>query len=130
MPRTARLPAAKAMQKMIPEINEIERLAQEAKRYADLKTDELKLRAVRGLSTALSRLLSFLLIFVVLSLVLGLLAFALLQWLNVLLGVPWGTLLVLLVFVVALAVLIAQRGKLFSSAFVKLFMDAFYDKDE
>ncbi len=129
MPRTAWLPAAKAMQKMIPEINEIERLAQEAKRYADLKTDELKLRAVRGLSTALSRLISFLLIFVVLSLVLGLLAFALLQWLNVLLGVPWGTLLVLLVFVVALAVLISQRRKLFSSAFVKLFMDAFYDKD-
>lgn len=118
------------MQKMIPDLNEIERLAQEAKRYADLKTDELKLRAVRGLSTALSRLLSFLLIFVVLSLVLGLLAFALLQWLNVLLGVPWGTLLVLMVFVVALAVLIAQRRKLFSSAFVKLFMDAFYDKDE
>ena len=107
-----------------------EQLARDAKRYADLRVDEFKLKAVRGLSTALGRPLSFLLIFVVLSIVLGLLAFALLQWLNALVGAPWGTLIVLAVFLVALVVLVACRKRLFRDMFVKLFIDVFYDSED
>lgn len=107
-----------------------EQLARDAKRYADLRVDELKLKATRGLSTALSRLLSFLLIFVVLSIVLGLLAFAQLQWLNSLVGAPWGTLIVLAFFLVVLAVLIIYRKRLFRDMFVKLFIEVFYDSED
>ena len=105
-------------------------LAQEAREYADLRLDEAKLKATRGLSTALGQTLAYLLIIAVLAIALGLLALALLQWLNGLLGAPWGTLIVAGVFLIALAILWAARGRLFKDLFVKLVIDVFYDPEE
>ena len=105
-------------------------LAQEAREYADMRLDEAKLKATRGLSTALGQTLAYLLIIAVLAIALGLLALALLQWLNGLLGAPWGTLIVAGVFLIALAILWAARGRLFKDLFVKLFIDVFYDPEE
>lgn len=107
----------------------LEELTDEAKQYADLRIDELKLRATKGLSTALSQLLSMLLIFSVLLIVLGLLAYALLQWINLLIGAPWGTFTVCGVFAIVLAVLVALRRKLFKGRFIQLFIDAFFDHE-
>ena len=108
----------------------LEHLAKEAREYADLRIDEAKLKATRGLSTALGQTLAYLLIFAVLTIVLGLLSLALLQWLNRLVGSPWGTLIVAGVFVIALIALWMRRGKLFRDLFVKLFIDVFYDSEE
>ena len=105
-------------------------LAQEAREYADLRLDEAKLKATRGLSTALGQTLAYLLIIAVLALVLGLLALALLQWLNGLLGAPWGTLIVTGFFLIILGALLLGRQKLFRNLFVKLFIDVFYDSDD
>lgn len=105
-------------------------LAQETREYVRLRIDEAKLKATRGLSVALGQTLAYLLIFIVLSIVLGLLSLALLQWLNGLLGAPWGTLIIAGVFLIALAVLWSFRGRLFRDLFVKLFIDVFYDNDE
>ena len=102
-------------------------LVTELRNYADLRFDELKLRATKGLSTAFSQILVYLLIIAMMIMVLGLLAFALLQWLNSLLGAPWGTLCVCAVFVVLLVILYLSRGRLFRDKFVKLFIDVFYD---
>lgn len=110
-------------------LNDLERLARDAKRYADIRTDQIKLQATRGLATALGQVLSYLLIFVVLSIVLGLFAFLQLQWLNQLVGSPWGTVIVLGFFLVVLAVLIAMRRKLFHNLFVKLFINVFYGSE-
>ena len=107
----------------------LEGLAREAREYADLRIDELKLKATRGLSTALGQTLAYLLIFAVLAIVLGLLSLALLQWLNSLVGSPWGTLIVAGAFLTALVALWVSRGKLFRDLFVKLFIDVFYDTD-
>lgn len=107
-------------------LNDLERLARDAKRYADIRTDQIKLQATRGLATALGQVLSYLLIFVVLSIVLGLFAFLQLQWLNQLVGAPWGTVIVLGFFLVVLVILIAMRKKLFHNLFVKLFINVFY----
>lgn len=107
-----------------------EDLASEARRYADLRVDELKLKATNGLSLALGQILSMLLIIAVLVIVLGLLAYALLQWLNAALGVPWGTFIICGVFALALAALIVFRKKMFRDMFVKLFIDVFYDPEE
>jgi len=104
-------------------------LAQETRDYADLRIDEAKLKATRALSTALGQTLAYLLIFAVLALVLGLLALALLQWLNGLLGAPWGTLIVSGAFLIVLVVLWLNRQKLFRDLFVKLFIDVFYDTE-
>ena len=107
-----------------------EDLASEAKHYADLRVDELKLKATNGLSLALGQILSMLLIIAVLVIVLGLLAYALLQWINAALGAPWGTFIICGVFAAALAVLILMRKKLFRNMFVKLFIDVFYDPED
>ncbi len=107
----------------------LEGLAKEARQYADLRFDELKLKTTRGLSTALGQTLAYLLIFAVLAIVLGLLSLALLQWLNSLVGAPWGTLIVAGAFLIALIALWVSRGKLFRDLFVKLFIDVFYDTE-
>ena len=108
----------------------ISEIAKETREYVDLRIDEAKLKLTRGLSTALGQTLSYLLIIAVLVIVLGLLALALLQWLNGLLGAPWGTLIVAGVFLIALAILWAARSRLFKDLFVKLFIDVFYDPEE
>ena len=105
-------------------------LAQEAREYADLRIDEAKLKATRGLSTALGQTLAYLLIIAVLVIVLSLLALALLQWLNGLLGAPWDTLIVSGVFILGLVALLLNRHRLFKDLFVKLFIDIFYDSEE
>lgn len=105
-------------------------LAQETKDFVNLAVDEAKLKVTKGLSTALAQVLAWLFIICILAIVLGLLAFALLQWLNILVGAPWGTLIVAGVFILALVILLLCRKKLFRNMFVKLFIDVFYDKDE
>ena len=109
--------------------NTLGSIAQETKEFVGLAVDEAKLKITRGLSTALGQILAWLVIICILSLVLGLLALALLQWLNGLIGSPWGTLLVAAVFILVLAVLLCCRKKLFRNMFVKLFIDVFYDTD-
>ncbi len=105
-------------------------LAKETQDYINLAIDEVKLKTTRGLSTALGQILSWLIIIAVLSLVLGLLSLALLQWINGLVGSPWGTLIVAAVFGLALLILFLNRQKLFRDMFVKLFIDVFYDTDD
>lgn len=105
-------------------------LAQETKDFLNLAVDEAKLKVTKGLSTALAQVLAWLFIICILAIVLGLLAFALLQWLNILVGAPWGTLIVAGVFILALVILLLCQKKLFRNMFVKLFIDVFYDKDE
>lgn len=108
----------------------LDELVKEGKRYVDLSVDEIKLKTTRALSNALGQVLAHLLIFAVLSLLLGLLSFALLQWLNVLLGAPWGTLAVATLVFILMGVLWLCRGSLFRDLFVKLFIDVFYDTNQ
>lgn len=108
--------------------SQVSDLAAEARRYADLRVDELKLKATDGLSKALGQVMAVFLIIAVLGIFLGLLAYALLQWLNAAIGAPWGTLIVCAVFAVALVVLVMMRKKLFRDTFVKLFIDLFYEE--
>lgn len=112
-----------AQDKTLPE------LVREVREYTNLRIDEAKLKASRGLSTALGQTLAYLLLFVVLSIVLGLLSLALLQWINGLLGAPWGTLIVAGIFLIVLAVLWVFRSRLFRDLFVKLFIEVFYDSE-
>ena len=102
-------------------------LGKEAQDFLNLAVDEAKLKITRGLSTAISQVLAYLVIIITLSLVLGLLSFALLQWLNGLLGAPWGTLAVAAVFVLILLILWLNREKMFRDMFVQLFIDVLYD---
>ena len=105
-------------------------ISKDVREYVQLAVDEAKLKTTRALSNALSQFLSSLVIICTVSLVLGLLSIALLQWVNGLLGAPWGTLLVAAFFVLVLIVLCMCRKQLFRNMFVKLFIDAFYDDED
>lgn len=108
----------------------IETLASDVKKYVDLRLDEMRLRAVRGLSQALGQVCAMLIIAGVVVIILLLLSYALLQWLNVLLGAPWGTFIACGVFILLLVFLVAFKGKMFRDSFVKLFASAFFDADD
>ena len=87
-------------------------------KYADLRVREARLKMSRSVSEAISRALSTFLLICILGIVLGLVAIVLLQWLNTVLGTPWGSLLVLGLFLVALVVLWLLRKRLFRGIFV------------
>lgn len=105
-------------------------IGKDVQEYVKLAIDEVKLKTTRALSNALSQFLASLVIICTVSLVIGLLSIALLQWINGLLGAPWGTLLVAGFFVLVLIILCLCRKQMFRDMFVKLFIDAFYDEDE
>lgn len=98
-------------------------LGDDVTQFASLKADELKYKAARTVSTVLAQFLAYFLLIVVLAIVLGLAAYALLQWLNGMLGAPWGTLIVLGVFLTMLVVLFILRKRLFKHLFTGLFTD-------
>ena len=108
----------------------LDELVKEGKRYVDLSVDEIKLKTTRAVSTALGQVLAYLLLFAIISLFLGLLAFALLQWLNVLVGAPWATLIVAGIVCILVGILWLCRENLFRDLFVKLFIDVFYDTNQ
>lgn len=109
--------------------NTIETLASDVRKYIDLRLDELRLRAVRGLSQALGQVCAMLIIAGVAVIILLLLSYALLQWLNVLLGAPWGTFIACGVFILLFVFLLAFKGRMFRDSFVKLFASAFFEAD-
>ena len=100
--------------------NNLERLGLDIKDYAQLQAEKYRLKASASIAQALSRALAWFLVIAVLAIVLGLLAFALLQTLNSLLGAPWGTLVVLGIFLVLLLVLYCLRESLFHGTFVNI----------
>jgi len=108
----------------------IENLTSLSKDYVDTRLDELKLKTVSVLSQTFSSLLTTLLIAGVSMIILVLLGYLLLQWLNAVVGAPWGTVIVAGVWIVILVVLLALRKKLFLDGFVKLLINAMYDGKE
>lgn len=105
-------------------------MTDDLKKYTDLKIDEIKLKAVRGFSDFFSRLSTCFVILIVGVMFLGLLSYALLRWLDTLIGEPWGTLCVAGLLLILLVILIACRKSLFRDRYVRLFIDIFYGNEK
>ena len=89
------------------------------KEYIDLRISSARLHGVKAVSGALSLFLTAIFLVGVLVIVLALAACVLTQWLNSLLGTPWGTLVVLGFFVAVLIVLWIFRRSLFRNFFIR-----------
>lgn len=112
-------------------MGEVKKTLDDARAFAELKADELKLKTTEGLSVALSRIVALLLVVALLIIVLGLLSVVLIMWLGQLFGsVPVAATVVCGVFVVALVVMFLLRKKLFRDTFVRLFIGIFYGEDD
>lgn len=104
-----------------------EDLSSDVREYMGLKTDELKLKAVEGLSVGVGRVFAFLVILMVLAIVLAAFAFGSVLLLGELTGSQAAAAFIVGgVFLVLLAVLYLLRNRLFVNIFVKLFIGIFY----
>jgi len=101
-----------------------------ARRYMDMRLDELKLKTVDGLSVGVSRVLSLMVILMLGAIVLASFAFGTVLLLGDLIG-SWAAAAFIIggVFLIALLVILFVWKKLFTDIFVKLFIDIFYGNE-
>ena len=107
-----------------------ERSGQEIRKYLDLRVNDLKLRAVDGLSVGVGRVLSLMVILMLAAIVLAAFAFGTVLLLGDLIG-SWAAAAVIIggVFLIALIAVLMVWKKLFVDIFVKLFIGIFYENE-
>lgn len=100
----------------------------ELRRYIELRINEIKLKAVDGLSVGVSSVLALMTILVVGAIAAVAFAFGLTVLLGELIG-SWAAAAFIVggLFLIVLAVLIFLRKRLFRDLFVKLFISIFYE---
>lgn len=102
----------------------------EIREYMDLRLDDIKLKAVDGLSVGVSRVLSLTVVLMLGAIVLAAFAFGTVLLLGDLIG-SWAAAAFIIggIFLVALVVVLLIWKNLFVNIFVKLFIDIFYEKE-
>ena len=107
-----------------------ETLESDIRKYMDLRLEDLKLKAVDGLSVGVSRVLSMMVIIMLGAIVLAAFAFGTVLLLGDLIG-SWAAaaFIIGVVFLVALAVMLFFWRSLFLDIFVKLFIGIFYGNE-
>lgn len=107
-----------------------ETLESDIRKYMDLRLEDLKLKAVDGLSVGVSRVLSMMVIIMLGAIVLAAFAFGTVLLLGDLIG-SWASAAFIIggVFLVALAVMLLFWRSLFLDIFVKLFIGIFYGNE-
>ncbi len=107
-----------------------ETLENDIRRYVELKIDDLKLKAVDGLSVGVSRILSLMVVLMLGAIVLAAFAFGTVLLLGDLIG-SWAAAAFIIggIFLVALVAVLLIWKNLFVNIFVKLFIDIFYEKE-
>lgn len=99
------------------------------RRYLELRIDEMKLKAVDGLSVGLSSLLALITILTVGAIAAIGIAFGLVLLLGDLIGnLAVAVLIVSGVFLILFVILILLRKRLFRNYFVRLLISIFYEK--
>lgn len=107
-----------------------EKLDSEIRRYLELRLDDLKLKAVDGLSVGVSRVLAIMVVLMLAAIVVAFFALGTVLLLGDLIG-SWtaSAFIVGGVFLVALVVLLFVWKKLFTDIFVQLFIGIFYGNE-
>ena len=107
-----------------------ERSGQEIRKYQDLRVNDLKLRAVDGLSVGVGRVLSLMVILMLAAIVLAAFAFGTVLLLGDLIG-SWAAAAFIIggVFLIALIAVLMVWKKLFVDIFVKLYIGIFYENE-
>ncbi len=98
--------------------------------YLDLRMNELKLKAIDGLSIGVSRVVSMMLVIMLGAIVLAAFAFGTVLLLGELIGSWAGAAFIIGgIFLIILALLLIYWKRLFVNIFVKLFISIFYEND-
>lgn len=106
------------------------RMDPDIRNYLDLRMNELKLKAIDGLSIGVSRVVSMLLVIMLGAIVLAAFAFGTILLLGKLIGSWAGAAFIIGgIFLIILALLLIYWKRLFVNIFVKLFISIFYEND-
>ena len=108
-----------------------EDLSRKAREYVDLRVDEVKLSAAKGLSVSLSKLSGMILILGVATVFVLVLSFGLIILVGELVGsYAWAALGTAALLGIALWILVRKRETLFRDTFVPLFVGLFFNQDD
>ena len=108
-----------------------EDLSSRTKEYVDLRLDELKLAAAKGLSITASKLVGLLLISGVATNLVIVLSFGLILLVGELVGsYAWAAIGIALILGIAFWILIRKRDSLFRNTFVPVFVNLFFNDDD
>ena len=100
-----------------------EDLSRRAKEYIDLRLDDIKLRAAKGLSITASKLVAF---FIIISV-----GTSLILLIGELIGsYAWSAFGVSVLLALGLWILIRRRDRLFKDTFVPLFVNLLFNDDD
>lgn len=104
-------------------------MGSEFRKYLELRMDEIRLKAVDGLSVGVSSVLALMTIMAVGAIASAAFAFGFVVLLGDLIG-SWADAAFIVggFFIILLAVLLVLRRKLFRDLFVKLFISIFYEQ--
>lgn len=109
----------------------IDDLVSDVREYVDLRSDDIKLKATKGLSMSIARVLSTLVLLFVLGLLIITLTVAFVLCIGHMTGnYAIGALIASGLFLVAFVVLFMMRKRLFTDSFVSLFIQIFFPEDE
>ena len=109
----------------------VEKLSESTKDYVKIKTDELKLQLVKGLSISVNQILSLLLVLFCGLIVLLAIAITVMLLMGSLIGnYAMGALLVAIIFAALTYYLYKRKDKMFVDTFVELFAKLFFEEDE
>ena len=98
--------------------------------YLDLRLNELRLKAIDGLSVGVSRVLSMMLVVMLGAIALAAFAFGITLLLGNLIGSLAGAAFIIGgILLIILAMLLIYWKRLFVNIFVKLFIGIFYEND-
>ena len=112
-------------------IQPAEDLSAQAKDYIDLRLDEVKLAAAKGLSISVSKLVGLLLIVSVATNLILVLSFGLILLLGELIhSYAWAALIIAVLLGITFWILLRKRDSLFKNTFVPLFMNLFFPGDD
>ena len=101
----------------------VDDVVNDVRKYVDLRVDQVKLKATKGLSVSVARILSAIVILFVLMIVILILTVAFVLLLGQLTGnYALGAFAALCFFLVVLLVLFCLRKKMFTGTFVRLFI--------
>lgn len=99
-------------------------ITDEIKNYIDLRISAVKLQIASKLSSACGNIISLLVILFLVIVILALVGIVLMQYLDDLLGEPWGALIVLGMFVVLLVIAILMRKTFLKKVMDNIFSNA------
>jgi len=108
-----------------------EDLSQKAREYVDLRVDEVKLAATKGLSISLSKLVALILIVGMATNLVLVLSFGVILLVGELIGsYAWAALGVALILGICLWILIRKKDTLFRDTFVPMFVKLFFPEGD